>query len=245
MSNKNNGFSLIELSIVLVIISLLTVGALGGKKLIIHAKVISVINQWMDWKTSIYAFKVARSGLPGDVNDNGKIGYIQDGVAYEATGDYCNNCGHYTGEYATKAVGTVAGPWVDLYLAKLSNFKPDPSSSYLSSIWWPNDNYINTVLPVSKLHSSESKVYFYFRVENLYLAEVDIKFSFIPKILRDIDKKIDDGLIASGNVVSVCNTTLDDLSLEGITEGTQNTTYEDIIDNNIGCGSISYSILNN
>ncbi|MDD2840611.1 MAG: hypothetical protein PHY80_05895, partial [Rickettsiales bacterium] len=158
------------MSIVLVVISLLIAGVLGGNSLVKTAKIRSIINQWRDWETSLYAFKIATDKLPGDINDNGKIGYTQDGVAYAATGDVCNACGHYTGEYASLNIGTVAGPWVDLYLAKLSLFKPDPTSNQIGTVWYPEKSQINVILPISKIDKKNAMVYFNY-TEHLHINQ--------------------------------------------------------------------------
>ena len=76
--NNNKAFSLIELSIVLIIISLLVAGITGGKSLIESAKIRNVINEFNNLEKSIYAFKVIKDRLPGDVNNDG----ILDSVSY-------------------------------------------------------------------------------------------------------------------------------------------------------------------
>ena len=76
--NNNKAFSLIELSIVLIIIGLLIAGIIGGKSLIESAKIRNVINEFNNLEKSIYAFKVIKDRLPGDVNNDG----ILDSVLY-------------------------------------------------------------------------------------------------------------------------------------------------------------------
>ena len=77
-NNNNKAFSLIELSIVLIIIGLLIAGIIGGKSLIESAKIRNVINEFNNLEKSIYAFKVIKDRLPGDVNNDG----ILDSVLY-------------------------------------------------------------------------------------------------------------------------------------------------------------------
>ena len=76
--NNNKAFSLIDLSIVLIIISLIVAGITGGKSLIESAKIRNVINEFNNLEKSIYAFKVIKDRLPGDVNNDG----ILDSVSY-------------------------------------------------------------------------------------------------------------------------------------------------------------------
>lgn len=227
-SSSKNGFSLIELSIVLIIIGLLIAGITSGSSLIRSAKISATISQWSDWEIAVNAYKIAKDTLPGDINDNGKIGYVQDGVAYAATGDVCTACGHYTGDYADKTIGTIAGPWVDLYLAKLSNFEPDPTSSALSSVWYPNQSNIDVIVPKSKLGK---KVVTYFNfVGTIALCNGNVDADLDAKLFFDIDKKVDDGLWDSGVIKTQCN---------GY-ETMEDPTYDGFISSDAFCWNIDY-----
>jgi prepilin-type N-terminal cleavage/methylation domain-containing protein len=66
MKRKQSGFTLIEISIVLVIIGLILGGALKGQELIQAAKVRSTINQIDGVKAAYYAFQDRFRALPGD-----------------------------------------------------------------------------------------------------------------------------------------------------------------------------------
>lgn len=61
------GFSLVELSIVLVILGLLTGGILGGQSLIHAAELRSVAKEAEQFTTAIYTFRTKYMGLPGDL----------------------------------------------------------------------------------------------------------------------------------------------------------------------------------
>ena len=220
------GFSLIELSIVLVIMSLLTASIVGSTSLIRSAKINSIITQWHDWEVSVHTFRIIKNQLPGDINDNGKIGYIQNELAYNATGDVCNVCGHYTGDYADKNVGTVAGPWVDLYLAKLSTFKPDPDSSALSTVYYPTKSQIGVILPESKM-GKDVAVYFNYET-NLYIKNRNVNSDFKAQLLYEIDKKLDNGLWNSGSIKSVCDINETDK------------TYDTFIKEKTNCSALNY-----
>ena len=211
-SKINNilAFSLIELSIVLIIIGLLVAGVTGGASLIESARIQATINQFNNIKTSMLAFRAARDRLPGDINDNFCIGYSQytarcGNVAWANTGDVCNACGYYGGEYKDKNVGTVAGPFVDLYLAGINDFKPNPDSPNLELLTLPSISYINDILPVSQIDKAQAKMFFITDDEGLYLVhqtsdkeESLSKATLDPKMLKRIDQKIDDGIHDSG-----------------------------------------------
>ena len=66
MQRHQSGFTLIEISIVLVIIGLILGGALKGQELITSAKVRSSINQIDGVKAAYYAFQDRYRALPGD-----------------------------------------------------------------------------------------------------------------------------------------------------------------------------------
>lgn len=63
------GFSLVELSIVLVILGLLTGGILSGQSLIRAAELRSVVTDIQQIQTSIYSFRDRYMALPGDMKD--------------------------------------------------------------------------------------------------------------------------------------------------------------------------------
>ena len=63
---KNSGFTLIEIAIVLVIIGLLLGGVLKGQELINNAKVRNIISQQDSYKAAFFAFQDRFRALPGD-----------------------------------------------------------------------------------------------------------------------------------------------------------------------------------
>jgi len=69
IKNKQNGFTLIELSIVLIIISLIVGGIVGGKSLIKSAGLKSIISDIHKYKTTVNTFELQYSALPGDINN--------------------------------------------------------------------------------------------------------------------------------------------------------------------------------
>ncbi|MGB1540018.1 MAG: prepilin-type N-terminal cleavage/methylation domain-containing protein [Rickettsiales bacterium] len=66
---RKSGFSLVELSIVLVILGLLTGGILGGQSLIHAAELRAVSKEYETWNTAINIFKDKYFGLPGDITN--------------------------------------------------------------------------------------------------------------------------------------------------------------------------------
>jgi prepilin-type N-terminal cleavage/methylation domain-containing protein len=77
------GFTLIELSIVLVIIGLLIGGVLAAESLISSSKISSQISQIQQFDTAIANFENRYNGLPGDST---KLGGTGNGDGYVASG---------------------------------------------------------------------------------------------------------------------------------------------------------------
>lgn len=67
--DKSHGFSLVELSIVLVILGLLVGGILAGQSLIRAAELRSVSTEYQRYITASYAFRDKYFALPGDFRD--------------------------------------------------------------------------------------------------------------------------------------------------------------------------------
>ena len=64
-----HGFSLLELSIVLVIIGLIAGGIVAGSSMIRAAELRAVISEETQFKIAIHTFREKYSGLPGDLDN--------------------------------------------------------------------------------------------------------------------------------------------------------------------------------
>ena len=77
-----NGFSLVELSIVLVILGLLIGGVLTGQNLIKAAELRSVTEEYKNYQTAVNIFRDKYLAMPGDMINAGKFwGYANTGGA--------------------------------------------------------------------------------------------------------------------------------------------------------------------
>ena len=202
-------FSLIELSIVLIIIGLLVAGITGGASLIESAKIQSVINELTTYKQAVYTFKSLKDRLPGDFVGSGFIGYLS-GQGYNN-----NSFGtpYVSGNQDYGLPTSYAGPFVDLYLNKIIDFEPKkktPSTAMLSEL--------NGGCPYSKafpdyVYYYEKGIYETDPNSPKYLMKEKTWLTFFQKnnpniknkIFQRLDQKLDDNIWNSGNFRSGCN----------------------------------------
>ena len=81
MKLTNKGFSLIELSIVLIIIGLLVAGITGGASLIKSAELRSVMSEIRNYQTAVNAYYTATGKLPGGL-DSDQLNFANTGAAW-------------------------------------------------------------------------------------------------------------------------------------------------------------------
>ena len=89
MLPKEKGFSLVELSIVLVILGLLIGGVLVGRDLIRAAEVRSVSTDMESYRTALYTFKGKYFALPGDMPNAVKFWGAQAGGTTDGVDATC------------------------------------------------------------------------------------------------------------------------------------------------------------
>lgn len=85
----NKGFSLVELSIVLVILGLLTGGILAGQNLIRAAELRSLSTQTDHYRTALYTFRDKYFSLPGDMRNAVKFWGAQAGGTADGINATC------------------------------------------------------------------------------------------------------------------------------------------------------------
>lgn len=81
------GFSLVELSIVLVILGLLTGGILSGQSLIRAAEMRSVVSDFQRYQSAYYSFRDRYKAIPGDMTNATRFWGIAGGT--DGTGAAC------------------------------------------------------------------------------------------------------------------------------------------------------------
>lgn len=236
--NARDGFTLIELSIVLVIIGLIAGGILTGQDLIKAASLRAQIAQIEKYNTAVRAFQNKYGGLPGDLALGlaSNFGFVTSGCnggagARDGNGIIEGFAGGYTANN-DQFLGETGLFWEDLSIAGLvdgtfpsgggaaRNCTPDATPITLS----PGAYYVGNFIPVAKIGNGNF-VYVYTAsggTQASYTANSDNWYgvsqvtgtgggngwsmtsgSNIPVISAyNIDKKMDDGLPVTGNIVA-------------------------------------------
>ncbi len=89
-SRAQQGFTLVEIAIVLVIIGLLLGGILKGQEMITQAKIKNVINDFNGISAAIYSYQDRYKALPGDdANAGGAAGRWTTSTSGDGNGQFC------------------------------------------------------------------------------------------------------------------------------------------------------------
>ena len=187
MQRRQQGFTLIEIAIVLVIIGLLLGGVLKGQELITSARVRNVISTQDGIKAAYFGFLDRYRALPGDYNaaianipgcatctngnNNGQIRYIAAGDAIDepnSVWEHLSKAGFITGSYvyAAGAAATAAST---------------PTNPYGVVMQLVFDNVYQDAAPTNR--------------HNLKTGP-----NIPSDILAEVDRKVDDGLATGGQM---------------------------------------------
>ena len=201
---KRQGFTLIELSIVLVIIGLIIGGILGGQELIRQGEMRAVINQINMYNVAFNTFRNKYSALPGDMPDI--TNYFP--TAANGNGDGLLYSGAGTGA----AFGEDIKAWQDLSLAKMVPFQftgTDYNTPHTIGVKVPEGPIKGTVFRFEGIPNWPSgNPTIYGRSGNnlrfnLVTPTNDFAAVFTPEEEMQLDKKIDDGIGGSGNFLGI------------------------------------------
>jgi prepilin-type N-terminal cleavage/methylation domain-containing protein len=216
-------FSLVELSIVLVILGLLTGGILAGQSLIRAAELRSITTQYSQYGTAVNSFKDRYFQLPGDIN-NATSFWGKDNVncsahtGSAATNGTCNGDGNGTIAYGAAAANMTGESfqfWRQLALA--GNI--EGSYSGLSGPGYLVHSQSGINVPKGRLQSSGWSVFNYAysgisnfpelkAQNNLWLGgDTPTGWNYAPFLKSEevwnIDTKIDDGKPLTGRLFVV------------------------------------------
>lgn len=217
-----SAFSLVELSIVLVILGLLVGGVLAGQSLIRAAELRAVTSEYSRYATAMQTFRDKYFALPGDMpNATSFWGDQATGTsscASAATADgtpgTCNGDGN--GDIGSSINNTLEGyrAWQHLSMAGIIE------GSYTGYAGSPQFTQRNINIPASKISGgwqilyrstgSSNEIYGY--TGNLFLLGAEVFPSQFGSVVKseeawNIDTKIDDGMPGKGRFMAGSDST--------------------------------------
>lgn len=200
---KTHGFTLIELSIVLVIIGLLAGGILVGNDLIKAAEIRGTISQMEKFNTAAQTFKLKYNYLPGDipVNEAGAFGFFQLNT--------CPRCGNGIIDAPTESYIF----WQHLSEAKLIEgaYGQNPNNPLRPEDGLPTSTpagYEKLFLPEAKIPNIFFYVWPTWRFSTTDGSPFDLRnndygiHDITPIVAYTIDGKIDDGKPNTGKIIN-------------------------------------------
>lgn len=223
-----NGFSLVELSIVLVILGLLAGGVMTGQSLIRAAELRSVSTEFQRYQAAVMTFRDKYMSLPGDMRGATKFWGFQGGgaapscvsnfgIATTSDRGVCdgNGDGTLASAAAASAAGEIFQAWRHLAAAGLIEGSYSGTSG--ASEVFDHDHGINS--PTSRISNAGWGLSYYNNIfaalpyiflvdyrNNLTIGTSSIAWSdggFLkPDEAWNIDVKTDDGKPARGNIHS-------------------------------------------
>jgi prepilin-type N-terminal cleavage/methylation domain-containing protein len=224
LSYKSKGFTLLEMSIVLVVIGLVLGGVLAGKELIVSARARAQISQIQSYYAATNLFVDKYKYLPGDIPDPiaSKYGFSARG-SNPGQGDGNGVIEGWTGSGAFGAyelIGEIPMFWSDLTYANGMNINLIDGNFTMASLTTipsiggipqgaVNQVTVNSFIPPAKISNNNVYVWStgginYFAIANIWVIDGLIEANaIIPvRLAYAIDQKMDDGLPQSGMVTA-------------------------------------------
>ncbi len=202
--HNNKAFSLVEISIAMIILGLLVTGATAGSSLIKQAKLRAIMNEVQMIDRSVKAFLIAYDALPGDMDDAGYFWGTECGGNANAPSG-CNGNGN--GIIEGFSSGESFRFWQHLQLAEIidnKSFTGVSAAIGASDPWHSEDNSYESKYDDGLLYQVTYVGSFWsdygIRNNMIRLGKNDngSNFnsnggSFLAKDVYAIDKKFDDG----------------------------------------------------
>ena len=197
MNKRNQAFSLVELSIVIIILGLLVASVTVGKDLIQAAQLRGLISQIHGFETQTSTFKLKYDALPGDISNADKRGLgsnngDDDGVLEDGTADTTPDTANYELVYF----------WEHLNNAGFADGAYDGDST---------NGVIGETFPKAKhgggivVYGVSGVNYYHIGIEDSTTGSpstLSFADSLVPEDAFSIDNKLDDGYPLKGKMVA-------------------------------------------
>lgn len=243
-SNKA-GFTLIELSIVLVIIGLIVGGVLVGQDLIKAAEIRSTVAQLEKYSTAVNTFRNKYNALPGDISSPGNFGLLSTG-ADGSTGKADGNGLIAAVDGDTDADVGFSGEarifWYHLSQANLIGDGISALTYAAGAVATIGDTHmpLTKIAKGNRVHIASVSGVNYFAIANFSAAAADGGLSategLTPMESFQIDTKMDDGKASTGVIISITDNsgTLDALTIDGGSSSPDGDGTDDCYDTDTG-----------
>ena len=202
---NRKGFSLVELSIVIVIIGLLIAAIAAGTSLIKQAELRSIITDFQNYASSYNTFRDRFNRVPGDM----EVASAYFPTACSADADACNGNNNGSIDFAADNTNEVNAAWIHLEAAGMINYGFD-------TIAVSRESTIGTNAPTSKITAAGYYMIGWISDNGIHSAPFDNQnVLFLGRNIADappanatltpedafaIDRKMDDGNVdSSGN----------------------------------------------
>lgn len=206
------GFTMVELSIVLVIIGLIVAGVLVGQDLIRGAEVRATVSQLERFSATVNTFRVKYTQMPGDINKAEDFGLADTVTGQGENGDANGLLSSFDGSAADtisnpidEADGEIVNFWYHLSRAKLIEGSFDGGVN-------PDDTpKLSETFPRTKMNRGGFTVYNRDGVNHFHIGVTNstttTSHSFAnnlrPEEAYGIDVKIDDGFPERGATIAI------------------------------------------
>lgn len=208
---EKRGFTLIELSIVIVIIGLIVGGILVGRDLILSSEMRSQISQLNKLDTALHTFKLKYLALAGDIADATTFGLTTNCTAIWGNGGDGNGDGKLTYDIGTlthedrkifchlsnaNLIGSHQEVGGSVPIGSYNCFNNNCTSIPAAT----NDKFLVAFAPfvgMSATHGSAFGFYIYLGSAN---TTTNIALAYTPINTYFIELKMDDGLPNTGNL---------------------------------------------
>jgi len=204
-TNRQSGFTLIEIAIVLVVIGLLLGGILKGQQLINSARVRNLADQYTGVQAAYYSFFDRFKNLPGDMRAAAACSNISSSLALCGAAPYTGATLGGNGNGLIDTIAEAGAVWGHLSAAQFLNGTfsgTDTTPAVLSAASYPLSVPTGGV-PANAYQGPILLGHMVDYMDGVVEGTVvRLAYSFgghIPvPILRDLDQKLDDGISGTG-----------------------------------------------